>query len=722
MDPWYLYLNNTTVKRKTSNYYKISGELILDVVIQAAPTQFGHAIVQLVPQGTEFYAPPYTQLDSTLGAVANDLLPTMWQSTQDIYGDLVPATSEALEFRLPWISPQDHIDLTTMSTTGTLGGGPQTQWRFLTHCVVPLGNATNMASIGSVTIRVYARLENVKLAIPLSLQTGEKKKKQGQVGKFASAVSSVASVLKTVPIVGEFAAGVEVVSNAVGAIADWFGFTRTTSSDPAMRVRQDVFPGLPNADGVDTSSVLAMLVGNKVSIDTAIFGSGEKVDIESFADLFRRKTLVNLLTWTTAMAPGAVLIAIPVAPFYCRNNGFSVDHWTVYPSPVALIQTMFHYWRGPMYYEIQVRCSNMHRGMLQVDYQPNVSFDGSDPTNTSYNKVFEIGADAVHTFRVGWAQNVMWRKTAFDFNVGSADFNNDTLNNGMINLRVFTALTAPDPAASFTVEIYVFSDENMTFMSPVTPSSILRLQSGLASANMTELSNLVGSAEEDAADITAISGGERIQSVRTILQRPYPHFLLGRVAAFVANLQQSASYFLPLEISWLYGASANAHPGILAEGWTPATWITQMYLGWRGSIRTKVITLDGGVGQFAMGSTQVYGLSRSVYVAALNTMGATEFLTNGYALGAGFVEANSATNASAEVVSPYYVPMRYNISRVCCGPSTTSPMQAVGITLNSNTPNTALINTAVAVVYRSMGPDFSLGRFRFVQRMQVFET
>jgi len=717
MDPWYLYLNNPIVKRKTANFYKISGTLVLDVVIQAAPTQYGHAIVQLVPQGTEQYLEPYTVEQEPLNTL--DFLPTMWQSTQDIYGDLDPATSESLEFTLPWIFTQDSIELNSLSTVGPLGGGLQTQWRFLTHCVVPLGNATNVATVGDVTIRVFARLENVKLSIPLTAQAGEKKK-QGKVGKFAGAVSAVAGAIKGVPFIGEIAAGVEVVSNAIGAVADWFGFTRVSSFAKAMPVRNQTFPGLPHVDGEDTGTSLTLLQKNAVAIDPDIFGSGGKVDIESFDELFRRKTLISLTTWTTSQAAGTILLAIPVTPDCCH-----VAAPFAYPTPAGYVAKHFSNWRGPMYYEIQVRCSTLHRGMLQIVYHPSSDADASDPTNTSFNTVFELAAGGAHTFYVGWAQNVMCRR----LDPGFPGFVfSDLSKNGRVEIRVFTKLTAPDPGASVTVEVYSFTSGEMQFYNPIVPATLLTLESGEAStgAMMTQILSLVGQAGEDVGDISAIIGGERIQSIRSLLQRPslFQQLFLN-VGDDSSSKQYLCTWRLPMELPWPTSDGSMVPPGATSNKMVPLMWFPFMYVGWRGSIRSKFVALTGNLSiATAAPAPQIMKMT------AANVVNATAVQADRLYVGdlseggfmdveCGWAEQDPRIGGGVEVSNTFYREYRYALTRLCSNYTANAAVSTNCVDFTVFYQNQAADGNQYPVVrYISAGQDFSLGRFRFVPRVR----
>lgn len=719
MDPWYLYLTNTSVARKTANYYKFSGTLVLDVVLQAAPTQYGHAIVQLIPQGVESYGEPYT-VGGALHAL--DILPNMYQSTQDMYGDLCPATSETLEFRLPWISTQDSIELGALSTTGPLGGGPQTQWRFLTHCVVSLSNATNAASVGNVTVRVYARVEGAKLSIPIVLQA----KERGKVGRFAGGIAHAAGILKSVPLVGEFAAGVEVVASAVASVADWFGFTRTNLLENPTVVRQRLVPGMPNADGVDTGTTLSLLRENKVSVDPNLFGSGGGVDVESFADLFRRKTLYSLTTWTTSAAAGTVLATVPVTPFLCNING-----GYAYMTPAGFTGLAFANWRGPMYFEIQVRCSSLHRGMLQIAYHPSNNHDASDPTNTSYNRVFEISTEGSHTFYVGWSQNRLMASCPTQPQTYAGT--DGLLLNGWFDIRVFTVLTAPDPAASVTVEVYSFTDGNMVFTNPHTIATNLHLEAGEATemtgAMYTEVIPLVGDPGDDTGDLTSIVAGERIQSLRTLLQRPYFQSTL------VLNIP-SAGYmafqllywftYFNVEFPW-NPTSFTPSPGTVALSWTPLSWFPMMFLGWRGTVRRKFVFNAAN--------------SNLTLAAAINT--STPIIVGGFAAHvptvvpqhvqfpddptnsmpgsiAGCQEFDPKLGSVLEVNIPYYKHWRYNLTRLCADysalPGTTDGI-CVGLRMYS--VDTAGANTSLGYIYQSAGSDFTLGRFRFVPRIHI---
>lgn len=742
IDPIGLLLTNASMARKTANYFRATWDTVeVKILVNAAKTQYGHAVVGAIPQGTEIYGDgEYTFTSGTYGPLYNDVLPTIWQMHAGIHADIAPSTSAPVVLSLPWVSPLDALVLSTIGTSGAFGGGLQTQWRLQCDVVAPLNNSTNTTAVANATVSVYARFRGLKLSAPLSYQSGSGPA-QGTVGKIAGAVKGVAGALKAAPLVGQLAGTVELVSGAVGAVADHFGFSRLPSNQPPTVATLSPLPGMPYADGVDTGTSLSLLRDNKVSIDPAI-GGDSRNDVMAFSDLFARKTLIGTVAWTTSQAVGTNILTKYVAPSKARAI-FGVYS---YAAPFAYVGTQFESWRGPIYYEIRVYASAQHSGRLQIAYYPYAvgANPTPDPTNVSYNDIMDINGESCFCYKIGWCQAAPFKHTGTSAYYNT--FNADAESNGFFTIRVATELSAPDPLASVTVEVYAYTDETFTYMNPRPTPPELILESGVK-----ELVPTAG------GDVTGVYGGERITSLRTLVQRPAPWTLC--YPQLFAPTAGTVNRIFPFEVSWfpytptetdttafnpfmIYKILLPAEQSSYPKFNHPIKAFSRMYLGWRGSWRYKVVvipnqfngraedssdTLQWFVSHAFVGHASQASLGQDVSPTPLSTTGgqAWNFLGGRHGSTGWNYQDVVSLGAGMEFSLPHYYPRRFNLTRVFPNgnyeDSGDDKDPGANLIFYLNTASggggSAANTRPVAIIYASAGSDFSYQRFRCVPRI-----
>lgn len=735
-DPITALLNTPSISRKWANFNRLVWDSVeVRIVMMTSQSQYGHIIFGAVPMGTEVY----NGTDNTYGcsvmatSTTADTLPNVNQITHGLHGHMSPQTSAPLVFQLPWISPRDGLAVQDIGNTGAFGGGHQSQWRVLGIIVEPLSNATNMASIANGTFTVYARFRGMRLQAPIQFQA----KKQGTVGKAAASVKSIASALKPLPIVGEFAEGVELVSSAVGAVADYFGFTRETNRADVDRAVLFAAADLPFADGIDSAPTLSLLRDNKVSIDPRI-GGLDGVDCEAFSDVLPREGLLTNTMWTASHTVGTVLMGFGVCPTnYVRANVGGL----MYPTPAGWIGEHFENWRGTMHYTVRVHASAFHRGLLQVVWNPSTSTPfvaASDPTNVTFNRVIEVRGDTVFHFTVGWQTPALFLKSAgrarsgINFNVQAPGFDN-----GFLQIRVAGELTAPDPTATLLVEVYQSADPDMVFANPCSLPNDFQFQSSEDSEEMSDVELVPGSP----GDPTAVAMGETIMSVRTLLQRPYYISNLDSTVPIISNARP-----IPAQFSWVVvpfvgprnvlgvGINQNYQFGgldIYPSG-DPVATLAPMYLGWRGSLRFKVafyrssIYNDGTTaGTWELNAAHAihaaYTTPNRMYQNDASSAGTGSYGDTSGGTGSGAYEFGGITFSGQwdglnllEFNVPHYYPRRYTLCR-------NIPLTGVfdpGFCITAQGILSGAVATAstcrMGRVFRSVGDDFSLVQFRYV--------
>jgi len=739
LDPISVLLNTPSISRKYANFNRLVWDSVeVRINIMTSQTQYGHAIFGAVPLATEIYGSMNSYCTSAGTGTVADTLPTVQQITHGIHAHVSPGTSAPILFQLPWLSGRDGLAIQDIGNTGAFGGGHQSQWRILGIVVVPLGNATNMASIANGTFTVYARFRGMRLQSPISFQS----KKQGRVGKAAESVRSIASALKPLPIVGEIAEGVELVSSAVGAVADFFGFTR--ESDRGAHDRSVLFlaSDLPFADGIDSAPTLSLLKDNKVSIDPAIGGS-PGVDCEAFSDVLPREGLITLTAWTAAHTVGTVLLGMGVCP---TNYVWPSVGANAYPTPGGWVGEHFQNWRGTMHYTVRIHASNFHRGLLQISWTPTLSVPYSsagDPTNVSFNRVIEVKGDTVFHFTVGWQSPAVFLRSALRSR--NANFNafTSTWDNGYLDFRVAGELTCPDPTASVQIEVYQSCDPDMVFANPTCLPNDFTFQAEEGSWDDMEDVELVPGSP---GDPTAVAMGETVCSIRTLLQRPYFISVLDAVAPTTSVSAPPVNTItgfavVPVVAPRSINSIGFAHVRMFSNFTTeipgdPVGTLAPMYLGWRGSLRYKVIindnplvsdgTITGNWRLRDASAVHSAWLSNTIYNQSENSNGQTgglgDFLGGtgsvSYTTG-GITLAGQWNGANVlEFNVPHYYPRRFTLVRWCPTTTATDAGFIVGVRGVLTWANGSSTNIRMGRVLRSVGDDFSLVQFRYVPAIQ----
>jgi hypothetical protein len=677
IDPWSLILTQPEISRKWNNFMKIRANLEVQFMVNGAQTFFGDVIVAGVPMGTKKYDLPYTK-DFTATPVVLETLPIMWNLPQCIHGHIDPCLSEVVVLQLPWCSPLDALELNVAAD-----GISPFQWNVRAVVIAPLGSTTGLSSTPSLTISVMARLVDVELEIPISYEM-----KSGGHGKISSSLSRggvlMGSIANLVPSVAPVAGVASTVLSVAGAVADFFGFTKETGSQSTTLVRPMLSANAANADGVDTAGTVALLEKNTVSRDPAIGGVPAGVDQESFADLFVHPTLIEAQGWTTSQTRGTILLRLPVQPVFGATQTGST-----YLPPVGLVGTCFKFWRGPMYYTFRIACSVQHRGRLQVFYCPNTSgSDAVDPTNMSYNCIWDISPGGTKTFRVGYTKPIPFLQCGTT--AGLSNFYSEGFDNGYLALRIINPLTSPDPTASVVVQVYAHSDGDMQFMGPRIATEVA-YQAGnsadVAGAHTIEIIDLVGSKASE-VDVSAICGGERITSIRTLCQRFFPvevyPWWINAATSFGPFYQRFTQYpfFPPPNVTAAppyvgpgAGRLQTGHAGggafNMSHTFSYLKVFATMFLGWRGTTRHKFAIPQSGFSQENAVTTSGipnvvdFTVSNVGYTIPSATWG---LLANPDSANIsnmnGIIPFDANQAAMAEFNFPYYSPRRFELTRV----------------------------------------------------------
>lgn len=504
--PWYEFLNNSSIKNKLSNYAFLRGNLKMKIITNASPFLYGSARLVYQP------LPDFTASTIT-SSIPSSLIPLSQRPGVWI----TPSHSEGAEFTCPFVYPRSFVRTQVANDVRSLGSAGL----YIYNALASANGATS-----SVSVQVYAWMEDVILAGPsvgAVLQADEYG--VGVVSAPASAVAAAASTLTKAPLIGRFAKATEIGASAVSNIAKLFGYTNVPVISDPQPMRIQPFPTLATAEIGYPQDKLALDPKNELSIDPSIAGlSGE--DEMAIASFVQRESFLVGSTWSSTQVPDTPLFTSIVLPQLSQNTSNVIDF-----TPMALASTMFRNWRGDIIFRFRFIASPFHKGRVRISYDPQSSSiqTTGDTGPFVMNRIVDLGAETDVEFRVPYQQALPWCYTlASSLNVNFSTSAtptlaiSDTFNNGMISVKVLTALTGPTTTASVGMQVFVRGAENLEFANPSSLSSDLSpfaLQSEEYYHDPGKVSNVMGTSVDASSHRALVNFGESVRSFRTLLRR-----------------------------------------------------------------------------------------------------------------------------------------------------------------------------------------------------------
>jgi len=677
IDPWSLVINDALLKRRLEGFKLLSAKLHVRIVVNGNPFLYGLAIASYFPRPNEFKRPSTTTPAK------------LCEATMMPYIFLSPTTSEAGEMILPFMCPDNWLDLAG-STVEHMG-----RLRFITMNALKHSNAAS----GSVQITVFAWLQDVKLASPTQTnyniythQAGDEYGK-GIVSKPASIISKAAGILSNIPIIKPYALSTMMLASNIGKVASVFGFSRPVVVTEIQRFKHLSAGNTANSDQSEAVVKLSFDSKQELSIDprTVGLGSCDEMTIQS---IVTRSAYVATAIWTPSYVDGTVLKKINVNPLlYVPDTSTGPNVTSFMNIPVSTIASMFKYWKGTLRYRFQVVASSLHRGRLRIYYDP--IYSTSEPSyNQSYSRIIDLAGQRDFTFDVAWNAHRGWLETNLAYlsppkvasHINGAAYD-AAFCNGEITLTICNALTAPDPTIvqDVYVNIYVSAGDDFQVAAP-SDSAMLNLtyqnQSGYVNQSGVEADATLGDAQSPIAQVPAVGNwepiadpsshvymGEVVVSIRNILKRYFYHSIFG--AADPAINFWWREYNFPYYPGYTLSTNVSEyrHSGLLGPinvcPTNPIHWLVPCYVGWRGGLRSKFLCPTTGTIHIRRDTPLVGNVSFELNSIGVNnddnnTKAMWSIFRSGFS---GSQIAKSTIDGALEVEFPFYTNQRFAHAR-----------------------------------------------------------
>lgn len=503
---WGDFLQNTAIKNKLSNYAFIRGNLKLKVVTNASPFLYGS--MRLIYRPLHNFKPLTISSAFPSALTPYSQLPGAW---------ITPAHSEGAEFTCPFIWPKSFLRTSLLEESRRMGAMDMVIYN-------PLSSANGSTS--SVTVQVFAWMEDVVLAGPTVgavLQADEYG--VGVVSAPASAIAAAASNFTRLPVIGRFAKATEIGASAVSTIAKLFGFTNVPVIEDTRPVRNSPFPSIASAEIGYPHDKLALDAKNELSIDPMIAGLGSEDEL-AVANFVQRESYLTGTTWTSSAGTDTPLFTSLVHPQLTVATGNVIDF-----VPAALVSNMFRNWRGDIIFRFKFIATPFHKGRVRISYDPQASAiqTTGDTGPFVMNKIVDLGAETDVEFRIPYQQALPWcytlasnQSSVWSTSATPALAVLDTFHNGIISLKVLTALTGPTTSASVGIQVFVRGADNLEFANPSSGAPDLTpfaLQSEEYSECGAAAPDSMGTSSEASTHRALVNFGESVRSLRTLMRR-----------------------------------------------------------------------------------------------------------------------------------------------------------------------------------------------------------
>jgi len=568
-NPWVDFFSNSDVREKINRFRNLRCNLKMKVLVNGNSFYYGRALLSYNPFLT----------DDQVTVSRSFFLQDIVQASQKPHILLDPCTSQGGELTLPFIWPENYLDITQPAWESEMGDVVIHDFDILRHA-----NGGN----DPITISIFVWAENLTLSVPTTSQaqsgstdreldefgfpvpyseqaaSNSKKKttrkvnntsnndeftKDGLISKPASAVAKAAGALSMIPMFAPYAKATSMVATKMGQIAKLFGYSRPQVVEDTRAYVPRLMGNISNSDTAENLVKLSLDSKNELTVDTRVMGLGghDELTVNSIAT---RPSFWQQFDWPEAATTDTLLASMLVTPTYVQTlSAPPVEE--IHMTALAFATAPFSAWQGSIKFRFNVVCSEYHRGRLRIVYNPTVSPVGAIPFNQTYSTIIDISEDRDFEYEVKWADVRAWA-----LNLGpdayastpafstTAPVQGGTIgDNGTISIYVVNELATPSiTPADVKVQVWVSAGDDYAVSVPTVSGlsymSVYKQQADVAPdetlAHTNDSSNAPGCSEPietfgTASDMISddsqylVYQGERIVSFRELLRRYQYH-------------------------------------------------------------------------------------------------------------------------------------------------------------------------------------------------------
>lgn len=478
------------MRDKINRFRNLRCRLCLKVLLNGNPFYYGRALLSYNPYRD----------DDNVSVNRAYFIQDLIAASNKPHILLDPCTSEGGHMCLPFIWPENYLDITKSEWAKKMG-----------ECIIHDFDVLRHANGGTdpITISVFVWAEDVSLLIPTAtavqvVQSGDidgvvlddhgfprpfvhqakaprkssnytydnEFKQDGLISKPASAIAKAANALSMIPYVTPYAKATSMVATKIGNIARVFGYSRPPILSDTRTYTPRICGNLANSDSPENVLKLSVDSKNELTIDTRTMGlaGADELTIHSIAS---RLTYWRQFEWPESATTDALLATMTVQPF-CTDR-MSVSPVTeIHATALAFASAPFEAWQGSIKFHFKVICSEYHRGRLRIVYNPNDNVPGPVPFNQVYSTTVDISNDREFDYECKWTdvrawgacagleQNLPYFSTTDDSILGGTIYDNGTLSIYVVNELATPSITAAD----VRIQVWVAAGDDFALAIP----------------------------------------------------------------------------------------------------------------------------------------------------------------------------------------------------------------------------------------------------------------
>lgn len=617
--PWYELLEDDMLSFIVARYARFRATLRIKVLVNGNGFYFGRLVARYLPRyrarnsaNVEYVADTFHNTGTTTPSSAQWVMAKQYPHVV-----IDPTTTVGAEMTIPMVIPDDWLDLTNKKLRTGIGELAIDQFNMLQHA----NGATE-----PLRVTVLGWFEDVELNFPMSVSTSEEVKARGDeynqalrqplsISGTLTAVADIAEAAEQVPGLGPFAMATNIVARAGASVAKMFGFSRAPILDSSAPVRPSYMGSLANCDRPENVEKLTINGRQEVCIDSSPMGITTDEDELALATLLRKEGYVGTFSWSPNDSTETQLFTTAVAP-----NFFAEEDSKYYTTPLCYFSLPFQYWRGSIVFHFEVVASSFHRGRLRVVWDPSTFNLGA-----SYNENFSVVLDISN--QRDFYVTIPYGASSTYLDLTNAGLENGTLYgstpnmqhgavNGSVTVLVLNELSVMNVAGdnSIAVNVYVKAGHDFKVAKPMA-SRMRRLAytaevestasvapaSSLQDQVVTHGSNAPLTKNVPSSRVDEVVFGETVTSFRQLLKRYNLSTAIYNPSEpgdaehmFVTNGEYST--FPPFRGSFDYVRNITGSTDFNYVRTTLLNFLVPCFLGYRGSIRHKFITVRSGLG------------------------------------------------------------------------------------------------------------------------------
>lgn len=415
---------------------------------------------------------------------------------------LDPTTSQGGEMLLPFLWPENFLDITQFNWTDDMG-------RVTIHDFDILRHANG--GTDPITVAVFVWAEDVVLSVPTTVEaqsgtadreldefgfptyveqaSGKKKKgptrkvnntrtndefvKDGLISKPASAIANAANALSMIPVIAPYAKATSMVASRIGQVAKIFGYSRPQVFEDTKPYVPRFMGNLSNTDAPEPLVKLSADSKNELTIDTRVMGLGGEDEL-TISAIAQRPSFWQQFDWAESATTDTLLASMLVTPALVRTLS-ATPVTEIHPTALSFAANPFDAWQGSIKFRFNVVCSEYHRGRLRIVYNPRFNDSGPVPYNQVYSTTIDISEDRDFEYEVKWADirawNVIYGADAAPsiptYSTTTNVTGGNDFDNGSLSVYVVNELATPsNTSAVVKVQIWVSGGEDIAFAVP----------------------------------------------------------------------------------------------------------------------------------------------------------------------------------------------------------------------------------------------------------------